>query len=143
MLSRAQVGWNDVVYDLGCGDGRVLVTAASKYGCRAVGFDLDPRRVQEARERAAAAGVEHLVRVEQRDLFTVDLRPATVVFLYLNPAANKRLIPQLRTLKLGARILSHSFSIGNFDPDETVTMFSTEDGRKHRFYLWAVPLRTN
>lgn len=143
MLSMARLRREDLVYDLGCGDGRVLVTAARKYGCRAAGYDLDPRRVQESRENAKRAGVEHLIGVEQKDIFDVDLEPADVVFIYLNPVVNRRLIPRLRTLRPGSRIVSHSFPIGDIKPDEVATMISREDGREHYVYLWTAPLKTD
>ena len=143
MLSMARLRREDLVYDLGCGDGRVLVTAARVYGCHAAGYDLDPRRVQESRENAKRAGVEHLIGVEQKDIFDLDLQPADVVFIYLNPVVNRRLIPQLRALKPGSRIVSHSFPIGDVKPDETATVTSREDGREHYIYLWTAPLRTD
>jgi precorrin-6B methylase 2 len=140
MLSMASVNRSDVLYDLGCGDGRIAVTAAQKYGCHAVGYDVDPRRVQESRDNAGRSGVEDLVTIEQKDLFAVDLRPADVVAIYLTPRLNRRLIPQLRRLKPGSRIVSHSFAIGDIKPDKAVTMVSAEDGREHHIYLWVAPL---
>src|SRR5262245_35998076 len=101
MLEVAGVGEKDVVYDLGCGDGRILVEAARKYGARGVGIDIDPARVMEARENVKKNGVERLVRIEQGDLFKVDLSPATVVTLYLLPELNARLVPQLEKLQNG------------------------------------------
>lgn len=143
MLTMARVQRDSVVYDLGCGDGRALVTAARGYGCRARGYDLDPRRVQESREEVLEAGVGPLVTVEQRDIFTVDLQPADVIFLYLNPVVNRRLIPQLQSLRPGARIVSHSFPIGDIKPDEVVKMVSREDGHEHIIYLWTAPLQVD
>lgn len=93
MLEVAQVKKGDVVYDLGCGDGRIVVTAAKKYGVRAVGFDIDPERIKEARENVRKNGVEDLVRIEQKDIFTLDLSEATVVTLYLLPQLNVKLFP--------------------------------------------------
>src|SRR5204863_6551285 len=98
MLETAKVKKTDVVYDLGCGDGRIVVTAAKKYGCKAVGIDLDPQRVGEARDNVARQGVEHLVTVRQGDIFRLDLSRATVVTLFLLPDVNVRLIPQLERL---------------------------------------------
>ncbi len=141
MLSMAEVKKDDLVYDLGCGDGRIAVTAAKLYGCRAVGYDIDPRRVRESRDNAQRDNVEHLVRIEQRDIFTVDLAPAGVVAFYLNPIVNRRLIPQLEALRPGSRIVSHSFPVGDIKPDEVVTMTSREDGQEHYIYLWIGPLR--
>jgi protein-L-isoaspartate O-methyltransferase len=140
MLQMARVDDEDVLYDLGCGDGRIVVAAARDYGCRAVGYDVDPRRVRESRENARRNGVENLVAIEQQDIFTVDLRPADVVALYLTPRLNRRLIPQLRRLRPGARIVSHSFPIGDIEPDEVVTMTSVEDNKQHRIYLYRTPL---
>jgi protein-L-isoaspartate O-methyltransferase len=141
MLSMADVKKDDVVYDLGCGDGRIVVTAAKMYGCRAAGFDIDPRRVQESRDNARRNNVEDLVTIQQRDIFTVDLAPANVVAFYLNPIVNRRLIPQLRALRPGSRIVSHSFPVGDVKPDRVVTMTSTEDGQEHHIYLWVAPLK--
>jgi SAM-dependent methyltransferase len=140
MLKLAQVGPGDVVYDLGCGDGRIVVAAAKKYGCRAVGFELDRLRVREARENTARAGVAERVTIELKDALTVDLRPATVVTLYLGPELNARLIPQLQQLAPGSRIVSHDFGIEGFPPDETVRMTSRETNRDHLIYLWNGPL---
>ena len=140
MLSMADVREKDLLYDLGCGDGRIAITAAKTYGCRSVGYDIDPRRVQESRRNVQSAHLKPLVGVEEKDIFTVDLRPADVVAFYLNPVVNRRLIPQLRTLKPGARIVSHSFAIGEIEPDQIVTMTSEEDGQQHVIYLWTAPL---
>ena len=140
MLSMADVQQEDLLYDLGCGDGRIAATAAGKYGCRAVGYDIDPRRVQESRRSVESSHLGHLVRIEQKDIFAVDLRPADVVAFYLNPVVNRRLIPQLRALKPGARIVSHNFPIGDIEPDQIVTMRSEEDGQEHCIYLWTAPL---
>lgn len=140
MLKMAEVTKDDVVYDLGCGDGRIVVTAAKKYGCRAVGYDLDRLRVREARINVLKNKVAHLVRIEQKDILKVDLRPATVVTLYLGNELNARLVPQLRQLKPGARIVSHEFGLGNIPPDRTVEMTSRTDARTHKLYLWVCPL---
>jgi len=141
MLELARVGPEDVVYDLGCGDGRILIAAAKNYGCRAVGFDLDRLRVAEARANADREGVADRVTVEQKDVLKADLRAATVVTIYLGTELNRRLIPQLEQLPPGARIVSHNFGIGDFEPDETVRMTSREDHEEHLVYLWTCPLR--
>ena len=148
MLELAEVKPGDVVYDLGCGDGRIVVTAAKKYGVKAVGFDIDPQRVKEARENARASGVEHLVRIEEADIFTLDLREASVVTLYLLPALNVRLMPQLARLKPGARILSHNFDMRgakpvlvhhvSLEPGGTSDAYDDEDA-DHTVYKWVVP----
>jgi uncharacterized protein (TIGR03000 family) len=141
MLELAAVTEKDVVYDLGCGDGRIVVTAAKKYGCKAVGFDLDPERVKESRDNVKAAGVEKLVTIEKKDLFDVDLKPASVVTLFLLPDVNVKLIPQLEQLKPGSRILSHDFTIKGIEPTHTVKVTSKEDRRQHTLYVWIAPLK--
>ena len=141
MLRLARVRKGDTVYDLGCGDGRIVVTAARKYGCRAFGCDLDPLRVSEARTNAENNGVAHLVTIEKRDIFSVDLSEATVVALYLGSRLNAGLLPQLRRLRPGARIVSHDYPIEGVDPDKMVTMTSGQDRREHTIYLWTSPFR--
>ena len=140
MLQLAAIKRSDVIYDLGCGDGRILVAAAQKYGCRAVGVDIDALRVQASRDNIRRGQVEHLVTVREQDLFQVDLREADVVFLYLTPRYNIRLLPQLRTLKPGSRIVSHQFELGGIKPDKVVQVPSQQDGRLHTLYLWTTPL---
>ena len=140
MLEMAQVTKNDILYDLGCGDGRILVTAARKYGCRAVGYDLDPLRLQEARKNATQHGVSHLVTIERKDVLKADLQEASVVTLYLGTEINARLIPQLEKLRPGARIVSHDFTLGDIPPVRIVEMISRVDGVKHTIYLWTCPL---
>jgi SAM-dependent methyltransferase len=140
MLDLAKTRRDDVVYDLGCGDGRIVVAAARRYGCRAVGVDIDPRRVEEARAKVAAARLEKLVRIRQEELFDVNLAPATVVTLYLSPKYNTRLLPQLDTLKPGSRIVSHQFEIRGVKPERIVQFDSRDDGRRHTLYLWTTPL---
>ena len=137
----AQVTKRDVVCDLGCGDGRIIITAAKRYGCRAVGYDLDHLRVEEARRNAEKSGVAHRVTVEQKDILQADLREATVVTLYLSHKLNERLIPQLQALRPGSRIVSHDFDLAGIPPDKVVEMTSREDRRKHTIYLWTCPLK--
>ena len=122
MLELAEVKKGDVVYDLGCGDGRIVVTAAKKYGVKAVGFDINPERIKEARENVKANHVEKLVTIKQADIFTLDLREATVVTLYLLPSLNVKLMPQLEKLKPGARIVSHDFDMRGAKPVQVVTV---------------------
>jgi SAM-dependent methyltransferase len=140
MLELAQVTKDDVVYDLGCGDGRIMVTAAKRYGCRAKGFDIDPKRIQESRENVAKNEVEHLVTIEQADIFELDLTPASVVTLYLLPRLNVRLIPQLKELPPGSRIVSHDFDMRGVEPD-AVENLTTEEGISHTIYFWTTPLK--
>jgi LEA14-like dessication related protein len=141
MLELAQVKENNMVYDLGCGDGRIVVTAAKRYGCRAVGFDIDPQRVEESLQNVQKNNVEHLVGIEQKDIFTLDLSRADVITLFLLPSLNAKLVPQLEKLKPGSRIVSHNFAMYRIRPDKVVTMFSSEDQFEHTIYLWVTPLR--
>jgi SAM-dependent methyltransferase len=138
MLKLAQVGPNDVVYDLGCGDGRLVITAAKRYGARGVGVDFDLNRVRESQANAKEAGVETLVEFRQQDALTVDLSPATVVTLYLLTSSNLKLRPILtRALRPGARIVSHQFGMGDWQPDTQETL-TGPDGSPHILYLWKV-----
>jgi predicted RNA methylase len=148
MLNAAAVTKNDLVYDLGSGDGRMLIRAARKYGARGVGIDVDPRLVERARANARIAKVDHLVRFELKDLFDVDLSPATVVTLYLSPEVNARLVPQLRKLRPGARIVSHEFEMAHVKADREWSQMSQgldldnpKSRREHFMYLWRAPLR--
>jgi len=140
MLQLAKVKKTDLVYDLGCGDGRIVVTAAKKYGAHAVGFDIDPKRIAEARENVAKNGVENLVTIEQKDIFTIDLSPANVVTLYLLPKLNVKLIPQLQQLAPGSRIVSHDFDMEGVVPLKHLSMKPTPSEREHEIYLWIAPI---
>lgn len=134
MLSMAQVGRNDVVYDLGCGDGRIVISAARKHGARGVGIDLDPERIREATANARAAGVQDRVRFRQADLFRSDFSPATVVMLYLLFEVNLQLMPQLwRQLRVGARVVSHDFHMGAQWPPERIVRV-----RDKTLYGWTI-----
>ncbi len=141
MLMLAKIKKDDLVYDLGCGDGRILVAAAKTYGCKAVGYDLDPERVKESLENAKKNKVEHLVTIEQKDIFTLDLSEADVITLYLLPALNVKLIPQLEKLKPGSRILSHNFDMKGVKPNKVVRLTSSFDNIEHKIYLWTAPLK--
>src|SRR5438093_938649 len=141
MLDLARVAPDDMVADLGCGDGRFLVTAAKKYGCRAYGCDLDKDCVRLSLENVKTAGVEKLVQIEEKNIFAVDLRDVTVVMLYLGPAMNARLIPQLERMKPGARIVSHGFPTPGLIPDTVETFMSSEDDIRRQLYLWTTPLK--
>ncbi len=138
MLRMAKVTADDVVYDLGCGDGRIVITAAQKYGARGVGVDIDPRRIQESQANAAKAGVTDRVRFIEGDLFQVDIREATVVTLYLLPDVNLRLRPKLlRELRPGTRIVSHDYDMGDWEPDAVVKVPGPT--YQHTLYYWVVP----
>lgn len=135
MLDTAGVGPNDIVYDLGCGDGRIVV-AAAKRGARAVGIDIDPQRIVEAKQRAADEGVTDKVTFLEQDLFQSDIREATVVTLYLLPSLNVKLRPMLmEQLRPGTRIVSHDFDMGDWKPEKTVEA----DGKT--VYFWTIPKR--
>jgi SAM-dependent methyltransferase len=136
MLRLGEVDKNDVVYDLGSGDGRIPITAAQKYGARGYGVDIDPQRVREARENAKKAGVEDKVKFDHADLFETDISRATVVTLYLLPSVNLKLRPKLLSeLKPGTKVVSHNYDMGDWKPEQTVTVGS------HTVYLWTIPDR--
>ena len=137
MLKLAGVKASDVVYDLGCGDGRIVIAAAKEHGAHGVGIDIDPERVQEARQNARKAGVEGLVRFEVKDLFDADIHNATVVAIYLLPDVNLRLRPKLlRDLQPGTRIVSHDFHMGDWKPDKHLLVDAGSN-----IYLWTIPGR--
>lgn len=147
MLELAEIKKGDVVYDLGCGDGRIVVTAAKKYGVKAVGFDINPERVKESLANVKSNKVEHLVTIKEADIFTLDLSEANVVTLYLLPDLNVRLMPQLQKLKPGSRIVSHDFDMRGAKPVkvERVEVKQADgdnsyvhDG-EHTIYKWVVP----
>jgi cyclopropane fatty-acyl-phospholipid synthase-like methyltransferase len=139
MLRLAGVGPQDVVYDLGCGDGRIVIAAAQKFGARGVGIDIDPARIAEAEANARTAGVDRRVTFRLQDALNADVSDATVVTLYLLSAMNVQLRPILtRQLRPGARIVSHSFAMGDWEPD-VVDTFIDAQGTNRTLYLW----RTN
>jgi SAM-dependent methyltransferase len=134
MLKLANVSGKDVVYDLGCGDGRIVITAAKEYGATGTGYDINPERIKEANENAKEAKVTDKVKFVEGNLFKVDYRPASVVTLYLLPNVNLKLRPMLlEQLKPGTRIVSHAFDMGDWEPEETMVV----DGST--IYLWTVP----
>lgn len=136
MLDLAKVSKNDVVYDLGCGDGRIVVTAAKKYGATGIGVDLNPERIKEANENAKEKGVEKKVKFYEGNLFDFDFSKASVLTLYLLPDVNLQLMPKiLKEMKPGSRVVSHAFDMGNWKPDKQISV----DGRT--VYLWTVPKR--
>lgn len=133
MLDVANVGPGDVVYDLGCGDGRIVVTAAEKHGARGVGIDIDPRRIKEANNNVAEAGVSDLVEIRNGDLFETDLSEASVVTLYLLSSLNLKLRPKLwKELKVDSRVVSHAFSMGDWEPEQVLDV----NGRT--VYYWTI-----
>ena len=137
MLKVAKVGKNDVLYDLGSGDGRIPITAAKRFGTRGVGVDIDPARITEARANAVKAGVADKVKFMQQDLFETDIKEATVVTLYLLPDVNLRLRPKLLAdLKPGTRVVSHNYDMGDWKPLQTITVKVPEE---HTIYYWVVP----
>jgi ribosomal protein L11 methylase PrmA len=139
MLDMADVRPGEVVYDLGCGDGRIPVTAAKKYGSRAWGFDINPVRVKESLENVDRNNVKNLVTIKLQDIFELDLSKADVITLYLLPQLNVKLIPQLDKLKPGCRIVSNDFDMKGVRPKREVT-FTPPAGREHRIFLWETPL---
>jgi len=136
MLKLAKVGPNDVVYDLGSGDGRIPITAAKTYGARGVGIDIDPQRIREATENLKQAGVGDKVKFLNQDLFTTPIGEATVVTMYLLPTLNVKVLPKLNAeLKPGTRVVSHAFDIEGYPPQQTINV----NGRT--VYMWTVPIR--
>ena len=134
MLKVAKVTKDDIIYDLGSGDGRIPVTAAKVYGARAIGIDIDPERIAEANANAKAEGVTDKVTFLNQDLFTTDISEATVVTLYLLPSLNVKLRPKLmKELKPGTRIVSHAFDMGDWKPEQTLEV----DNRT--VYYWTIP----
>ena len=136
MLQVANVTKNDIVYDLGCGDGRIPVTAAKKYGATGVGIDIDPQRIKEAKENVAKNNVGDKVTIVQGDLFEQDLSGASVITLYLLPSLHVKLMPKLmKECKPGTRIVSHAFDMGDWKPEKELDV----EGRK--VYFWTIPKR--
>jgi SAM-dependent methyltransferase len=135
MLEIAHVGKDDLVYDLGCGDGRIVIAAAQKTGARGVGVDLDPERIKESLENARKARATDRVQFVQQNLFQTDIGKATVVMLYLWPEVNLKLRPKLfRELKPGTRVVSHSHNMGSWEPDQTIAV-----PQGHNVYFWVIP----
>ena len=141
MLETANIKKTDVVYDLGCGDGRIVITAAKKYGCKAKGFDIAKKRIEECKENLAKedAKIQKLVTFERADIFETDLTGASVVTLYLLPELNVKLVPQLNKMKKGTRIVAHAFDMRGYKPDKEITAKTKEDGER-TIYLWTIPL---
>jgi precorrin-6B methylase 2 len=136
MLELAQVHKGDVVYDLGSGDGRIVITAAKKYGARAVGFEIDPERINESRESIREQGLEKLAEIREQDILTVDLSQADVLTMYLLPSVNLKLRPKiLNEMAPGSRVVSHAFDMEDWKPDKLVQV------NGHNVYYWTVPPR--
>lgn len=141
MLKLARVTKNDVVYDLGCGDGRIVIAAAKQYGARGVGIDINPERIAEANENAKKAGVTHLVKFIEQDLFEADIREASVVTLFLLNHVNMKLKPKLLAdLKPGTRVVSNTFDMGDWKADVEQSLDDSDAGYlSSHFYLWIIP----
>jgi SAM-dependent methyltransferase len=138
MLELAQVSPRDLVYDLGSGDGRIVITAAKRYGARAVGFEIDHALVTDSQRNIKEAGVEALAEIREEDIRTIDLSPASVLMMYLYPGANLRLRAAImRQLKPGARVVSHGFSMGDWKPD-LVERMTDSAGLVRTIYLWRI-----
>lgn len=138
MLELAQVKKGDVVYDLGSGDGRIVIAAAKKYGVKAVGFEIDPDLLRQSRESIKREGLGHLAEIREQDILTVNLGPASVVTMYLLPEVNLRLRPNVwRQLKPGSRVVSHDFDMGDWKPVKTESI-KDKSGWDHTLYLWHV-----
>ena len=146
MLKLAGVKKTDVVYDLGCGDGRIVIAAAKTYGAHGVGIDINPERIEEAKANAKNAGVENLVRFEENDLFAANFKDATVVTLFLLPQVNLKLRPRLLAeLKPGTRVVSNTFDMGDWKPDKEINLSDAQGveyaSLSQRLYLWTVPAK--
>jgi len=142
MLKLAGVKKTDIVYDLGCGDGRIVIAAAKTYGAHGVGIDINPVRIGEAKENAKKAGVESLVRFEENDLFEADIHEATVVTLFLLSHINLKLRPKLlQDLKPGTRVVSNTFDMGDWKPEKELTIGNADEESylSHRLFLWTIP----
>ena len=145
MLHLAQVGPEDYVIDLGSGDGRIVITAAKRFGARGLGVEIDPRLVEQSRQNARAAGVQGRASFREQDLFRTDLSPASVVTMYLLPEVNMQLRPRILALRPGTRIVSHDWDMGDWQPDKTIVVEAPDKtiGREKvsRLHLWVVPAR--
>lgn len=138
MLKLAEVSQDDIVYDLGCGDGRIVIAASKFYKCRSVGIDIDEGCVEDAQDNVNLNKVGNLVRIYQGDILETDFQQATVVTLYLMPSLSAELLPALRKLKPGTRIVAHNKPIPGVKPTKIKRFFSM-DGYEHKLYLWVTP----
>ena len=142
MLQMAGIKKTDTIYDLGCGDGRILVLAAQKYGVQGVGYDIDPQRVNESRRNVSKNNVQNLVKIIQADIFTLDLEKADVMPLYLHPDMMRQLVPQVEKMKPGSRIVCHEYGFPEiYKPDQKITVISNEDNAEHHLMLYTLPLK--
>ncbi len=141
MLKLAKVKKDDLVVDLGCGDARMLVLAAEKYGSKGIGYEIDPVMVRESRKNAERNNVADLVNIIQEDIFKVDISKADVLPIYLLPEMNLKLVPQFETLKPGSRLVFHNYDLEGYIPDKKIEVISNEDNSKHTLWLYTTPLR--
>jgi SAM-dependent methyltransferase len=146
MLELAKITKDDIVYDLGCGDGRIVLAAAGKGAKKAIGFDIDPARIKDCKKNfdKATKEIQKKVEFRQKDLFKQDLSEATVVTMYLLPEVNNKLVPQLKKLKPGSRIVSHDFNIEGYKPEKHIKMMAKDDDGNedsHEIFLWTAPLK--
>ncbi len=149
MIEMADIQKDDLVYDLGCGDARIIIEAAKKFGCKCVGFDIDPEWVKKARANVKKHNLEDLIRIELKDIFTLDLSQPDVIMMYLTPSVNLRLLPQLRQAKPGTRIVSHDYKIEGVQHERAVKVIVELNEKHdpvyknygtHNVYLWVAPL---
>ena len=141
MLHMAQVKKEDIVVDLGCGDARMLVLAAQKYGSNGIGYEIDPVMVRASRKNVERNNVSDLVEIIQADIFTVDISKADVLPIYLLPEMNLRLAPQFETLKPGSRLVFHNYNLHGYVPDKKIEVISNEDNTSHTLWLYTTPLK--
>ena len=141
MLHMADVKKNDTVVDLGCGDARMVVLAAQKYGSKGIGYEIDPVMVRESRKNAEKNNVSDLVEIIQADIFKVDISDADVLPIYLLPEMNLKLVPQFETLKPGSRLVFHNYDLAGYAYDKKIEIISNEDNSKHTLWLYTTPLK--
>ncbi|MGD9159648.1 MAG: 50S ribosomal protein L11 methyltransferase [Desulfobacteraceae bacterium] len=141
MLHVAGVKKEDIVVDLGCGDARMLVLAAQKYGSKGIGYEIDPVMVRESRKNAKRNNVSDLVEIIQADIFKVDISDADVLLIYLLPEMNLRLVPQFETLKPGSRLVFHNYDLVGYAYDKKIEVISNEDNSTHTLWLYTAPLK--
>lgn len=141
MLHMGDVKKDDIVVDLGCGDARMLVLAAQKYGSKGIGYEIDPVMVRESRKNAERNNVSDLVKIVQADIFKVDIRDADVLPIYLLPEMNLQLVPQFETLKPGSRLVFHNYNLPGYVHDKKIETISNEDNSSHTLWLYTTPLK--